>query len=257
MGVSIKDVSFKRADLGTIRTKIDVIVEGLEGSGKTFFGLTGPGPVAIHDFDDGIHRAIQGLSAEQRGKLELYPFEYDFDRILKLPGTEKVNQPMVERSGPIWEEFVINARASIERCRTNIIDTGGAVWELLRLARQGKLTQVMPIQYTAVNLEFKELLQALHKSPANNVWIHRLKPAYDAADKKIPNVYERQGFGDMASEVDAVLRLSYDDFDGLKLRFGKCANRALTGTYVVGQENISFPKIAAMIYPETDTKYWQ
>lgn len=255
MAVSIKDVPFKRADLSSTRTKIDIVVEGLEGSGKTFFGLTGPGPIAIHDFDDGIHRAVQGLSSERRESLELYPFDYDFERILKLPGTD-ISKGLIDRSAETWAEFVINARAAVAKCRTNIIDTGSATWELLRLARLGKLIQVMPVQYTNVNLEFKELLQALHRSPANNIWIHRLKPAYDAADKKIPNAYERQGFGDMASEVDAVIRLSYDELDGLKLRFGKCANRALTGTYITGQDKISFPQIAAMIYPATDTKYW-
>lgn len=254
MAVSIK-TEFKRASFES-PTKLDLIVEGMDGSGKTFFGLTGPGPVALHDFDNGLHRAIQGISKDRLEKLELYPFEYDFARILKLPGAD-VSRGLMDLSGEVWTEFVVNARASVEKCRTNVIDTGGYVWELLRLARLGKLTQVLPVQYTNVNLELKELLQTLHKSPANNIWIHRLKPAYDAADKKIPNVFERDGYSNMAYEVDAVLRLTYDDLDGLKLRFGKCANRALTGTYVTGQQNISFPQIATMIYPNTDPKYWE
>lgn len=255
MGVSIKDVQFKKAELSS-PTKIDLIVEAMDGAGKTFFGLLGPGPVALHDFDNGLHRALQGLTDEQKVKLELYPFEYDFERTLMLPGTD-ISTGLSKRSADAWEEFVINARASVEKCRTNIIDTGGHVWELLRLARLGKLTQVMPVQYTAVNMEFKELIQALHRSPANNVWIHRLKPAYDAADKKIPNVFERDGYQSMSYEVDAVLRLTYDDMDGLRLRFGKCANRSLTGTTVMGADKITFPQIAAMIYPNTDTKYWK
>lgn len=254
MAVSIK-TEFKKAEL-TPRTKLDIVVEGLEGTGKTFFGLTGPGPVALHKLEDGLHRAIQGFSAETLEKLELYPFEYDFARTLKLPGAD-LSKGMVEQSADVWTEFVANARASVEKCRTNIIDTGSAVWELLRLARHGKLTSIIPVQYTALNLEFKELLQVLHKSSANNIWLHKLKPAYDAADKKIPNVYEREGFGGIAYEVDAVVRLTFDDLDGLKLRFGKCANRALTGTFVTGQENISFAKIATMIYPNTDKKYWE
>jgi hypothetical protein len=255
MAVSIRKPEFKRAEFTSPR-KLDVIVEALDGVGKTFFGLTAPGPIAIHDFDGGLHRAIQGFSKERLESLELYPFEYDITRTLKLPG-EDASRGLVERAADVWTEFVLAARASVDKCRTNVIDTGSAVWELLRLARLGKLTQVMPVQYTQVNLEFKELIQTLHKSPANNVWVHRLKPAYDAQDKKIPNQFDRQGFGDMAFEVDAVLRLTYDDFDGLRLRFGKCANRSLMGTYVTGAENISFAKIASMIYPNTDRKYWE
>lgn len=255
MAVSIKDVTFKRAEL-VAPAKLDLIVEGLDGSGKTFFGLTGPGPIAHHDLlDNGLHRALQGLTQEKLDKLELYPFEYDFQRTQALPGTEK-SSALAEVSRSIWEEFVINARASVEKCRTNIIDTGGAVWELLRLARLGKLTQVLPLQYTNVNVEFKELVQVLHKSSANNIWIHRLRPLYEN-DKVVPGKFDRSGYGDMAFEVDAVLRLSYDEMDGLKLRFGKCANRALTGTTIVGQAQISFPQIATMIYPNSDPKIWE
>lgn len=255
MAVSIKNVAFKRAEFSS-PTKLDLIVEALDGAGKTFFGLTGPGPIALHNFDDGLDRAVQGFPKDRLEKLELYSFDYDFARTLKLPGAD-ASKGLIEQSADVWAEFVVNARASVEKCRTNVIDTGSAAWELLRLARHGKLTSILPVQYTAVNLEFKELLQALHRSPANNIWLHRLKASYDATDKKIPNVYERQGFTDMAYEVDAVLRLSYDEMDGLRLRFGKCANRALTGTVITGQDKISFPQIATMIYPETDTKKWE
>lgn len=256
MAISIKDVSFKRLEM-TSPTKVDLVVEGLDGSGKTFFGLTGPGPIAHHDLlDNGLHRALQGFPRELLERREIYPFDYDFSRTLNLPGSD-TSKGLKAQSADPWAELVINLKASVEKCRTNIVDTGSAAWELLRLARLGQLTQVMPVQYTAVNVEFKDLIQALHKSPANNIWIHRLKPAYDAADKKIPNAYERQGFADIGYEVDAVVRLSYDELDGLRLRFGKCANRALTGTVIKGSENISFPKIAAMIYPNTDTKYWE
>lgn len=254
MAVSIKDVSFKRAEL-LPRTKLDLVVEALDGAGKTFFGLTGPGPVALHDFENGLHRALQGFPSDRLEKLELYPFEYDFPRTLRLPGSD-MTKALAEVSGPIWDQFVINSRAAVEKCRTNVVDTGGAVWELLRMARLGKLTQVMPINYMPVNLEFKELLQVLHRSPANNIWLHRLKPLYEN-DKQVPGKFDRAGYGDMAFEVDAVLRLTYDEMDGLRLRFGKCANRALTGTVVTGQENISFPKIAAMIYPNVDKKNWE
>lgn len=255
MAISIKDVTFKRAEF-IPPTKIDLIVEALDGAGKTFFGLTAPGPISFHNFDDGLDRAIQGFPKDRLEKLELYTFDYDFARTLKLPGAD-ISKGLIEQSAEVWAEFAVNARTSLARCRTNVIDTGSAGWELLRLARLGKLTQVMPVQYTAVNLEFKELIQALHRSTSNTIWLHRLKQAYDAADKKIPNSYERQGFTDMAYEVDAVLRLSYDEMDGFRLRFGKCANRSLTGTYVTGADKISFPQIAAMIYPQTDKKYWE
>jgi len=256
MAVSIKEVPFKKIELVS-PTKIDLVVEGLDGSGKTYFGLTGPEPIAHHDLmDNGLHRALQGFPKDKLEKLELYPFEYDFTHNLALPGTD-ASKGLKAVSAEPWMEFVTNVRAAAVKCKTNIIDTGSAAWELLRLARLGGLTQIMPIEFTKVNYEFKDLLQILHKSPANNIWIHRLKPSYDASDKKVPGSYERQGFSDIAYEVDAVVRLIYDDMDGLSLRFGKCANRALTGTTVVGADKISFAQIATMIYPNSDKKCWE
>lgn len=255
MALTVKEVPFKKLEMVS-PTKIDLVVEGLDGSGKTFFGLTGPGPIAHHDLmDNGLHRALQGFSREQLDQIELYPFDYDFTHTLALPGTDGSKGMKVLAVDP-WAEFVTNVKAAAEKCRTNIIDTGSAAWELLRLARMGQLIQVMPLDYTKANYEFKDLLQVLHKGRANHIWIHRLKPSYDAADKKVPNSYERQGFADIAYEVDAVVRLSYDE-EGMRLRFGKCANRSLTGTVISGADNITFPKIATMIYPNTDKKHWE
>jgi hypothetical protein len=255
MALSVKDVKFTPLQIEA-PTKLDLVVEGLDGVGKTFFGLTAPGPVAVHCLEDGMDRALTGFPPAMLEKLQaagLYKFDYEFPMTRALPGGS--DKSLVEACGAVWAEFAVNARASVDKCRTNIMDTGSRAWELLRLARHGKLTQVMPIQYTQVNLEFTELLQVLHRSQANNIWLHRLKPAYEK-DKLVAGKYERQGFGDIGYEVDAVLRLTFDEMDGLRLRFGKCVNRALTGTTIMGAENITFPKVAALIYPSRPEEFW-
>ncbi len=40
-----------------------------------------------------------------------------------------------------------------------VIDTASEAWELVRLARFGKLTQVMPQHYGPVNTEFRDMIK--------------------------------------------------------------------------------------------------
>jgi hypothetical protein len=231
--------------------KLNLSIDSMEKAGKTRFALTAPGPTAYHDFDFGLNGV-----ADKFPDLELYPFDYSFATTLKLPGT--ASKSITDYASEVWQEFVTNLRASIDRCKTIVIDSGSSAWPLLRLARLGKLTQVMPIQYTAVNQEFQALCQMLHRSDANILWLHRLKEEYKD-DKKTGGLV-RQGFGDIAFEVDAVMRLLVDenkaDDSAFTLQFGACRpNRLLQRKEITGTD-ISFAKVAALMYPSTKESDW-
>lgn len=253
MSLSVKspEVKFERY-AASPPTKINMTVDSLAKDGKTRFALTAPGPTAYHDFDFGLHGV-----ADKFPDLELYHFPYQFPATLRLPGTEFSS--LSEAAGKIWTEFITNVRASVERCRTVVVDTGTKTWDLIRLARLGKLTQVLPVQYTAVNAEYNELIQQLHRSKANIIWLHRLKAKYE--DDKKTGEFERSGYNDMAFEVDTVLRLSYDESkkgeEGFRAKIGNCRpNRLLQGTEIVGAD-ISFPKLGAILYPATSEETWK
>jgi hypothetical protein len=245
-----KEVEFKRVEKMP-STKITLTVDGLPKTRKTTFALTAPGPICFHNFDFGLNGVVDPFLE----KKEIYSFDYPFQSTMKLPGSEWAS--MSEGAGKLWTEFVKNYRASLEQMRTVVVDTGTKAWELIRLARLGKLTQVMPLQYTAVNQEFQDLLSLGQRSAANVLWIHRLKPEY--VDDKQTGNHIRTGFGDIAFEVDAVIRMSADPnvqgSDTFRAKIGTCRQKLLQGVELIG-DNITFPNVAKLMLPEVDEKNW-
>ena len=64
--------------------------------------------------------------------------------------------------------------------RTISVDTATELWELLRMARFGKLTQVMPYQYGPVNAEFRSLIRMAYASDKNLILLHKMRKVYKA-----------------------------------------------------------------------------
>lgn len=229
-------------------TKINMTVDGIEKSGKSYFALTAPGPISYHDLDFGLHGV-----ADKFPDIELYHFEYPFSITNRLPGAE-ASPPLIERSAALWKDLVRDVMASTERCRTVVFDQGTRMWNLLRLARLGKLTQVPALQYVNVNSEFDDFIQRVHRSPANIIWLHRMKPVYEKNEKTA--LYERAGYDGLGYDVDVVLQPFYDPKAGFTLRIAECrANRKLDGT-VLNEAEISFAKVASLIYPNSEERNW-
>lgn len=230
-------------------------VEGLQKCGKTEFGLSMPDPVFVLNLNFGLDGVIQKKVKQGRRYFVLdipIPFTKD------LPGTGVTI--LSTAAAEQWRKSVLVLQEAIKDpdVRSIFIDTGSELWELLRLARLGKLTQVLPIQYTAVNAEFRQLLQLLLSCGKNVVLSHKVKPEY-VNDQKT-NRYERAGFGDIGFDVQADLRadrdLKAEGDDQFTLTFGDCrANKDLKGRVLKGKD-CNFLKVVSLIYPDTTEKDW-
>jgi hypothetical protein len=162
-----------------------------------------------------------------------------------------------------WNKLARAFQAVIEsNYRTLIIDTATEVWEMLRLARFGKLTQVMPHHYGPVNVEFKELVKSICSKPGlNSIWIHQLKKEYkqgkDGKDSWTGG-YERAGFNGMPYLVDAVVE-HYIDMDtrefGIRILDSRYRTAEVLGEEMTG-ELCSFPMLAMLLKPEANTEEW-
>ena len=228
--------------------KINMTVDGAGKEGKTHFSLTSPGPIAYHDFDFGLHGV-----ADKFPDVELYHFPYEFSSTNRLPGASQ--EPLPDKAAKIWKDFVTNATASTQRCKTVVIDQGTRLWDLLRIARLGKLVQVPAIQYVNVNMEFDDFIQRIHRSPANIVWLHRIKPVYKNNEET--DEMERAGYKGVGYDVDVVLLPKYTDKDGFTLTVSDCrVNRTIQGT-VLKNEEISFLNVAMKMYPNTSEENWK
>lgn len=249
-----RKVEFVKATSEPSRRMI-VSLDGLAKEGRTRFCCTAPGPISIHSFDNGYVGVVEDFA----DKKDIYTFDYAVPLSARLPGSGLT--ALVDPSVKVWTEFVEDFRAALESMRTVVVDHGGAAWELCRLARLGKLTQVLPVQYTAVNAEFRQLIQLAISAPTkpNVIFIHRLKAEYKD-DKKTGN-FERSGFGDIGYDVETVLRTSRDYSktgpEQFSLVIEECRARfAASGTKFVG-EDINFAKVAQAIYPSTTEEDWK
>jgi len=90
-------------------------------------------------------------------------------------------------------------------------NTDSEAYELARLAKFGKLTQVMPQHYTEVNNEYREILRLAYDSPMNAIFIHKMKPKY--IQNQRTNEYEPSGMSDMEYNVQANITMHREDTD--------------------------------------------
>lgn len=238
----------------TVSPKLMVCTSGHEKRGKTHWAFTAPGPIGCVYTDTGTKEIAAKFTRE--GK-EVYLFHYTVpDR--DEPMTAKENE---------WKKVkkAIRDIATSGYFRTLIGDTGTEVWETLRMARFGKLTQVMPHHYTEANSEMNELLKVVAESEVNSIWIHKVKKEYKgnkAGDKEVwTGRYERSGYSSMGYLADVILEHDRIRNGDGGLEFGiRVLDSRYEATSIIGEELVGdmcdFPSLATSCFPDTDLEYW-
>jgi hypothetical protein len=231
-------------------------VEGLYKTGKSEFGLTMPKPLFVLNLNFGLTGIVE--KHVEKGE-EIYALNLQIPLTKDLPGQQFTL--LANEAATCWKNAVLTLREALtdQSVKSIFIDTGSELWDLLRLARLGKLTQVLPVQYTAVNAEFRQLLQVFLTSGKNILLSHKVKPEY-VNDQKT-NRMERAGFGDIGYDVQVELRSERDakrsGDDQFGLTFLDCrANKDLKGKLLTGH-NCTFLNIVREIYPDIPEAHWQ
>lgn len=167
-------------------------VNGREKTGKTHFGLTAPGPIFFINIDIGTEGVLDKFQAEGK-KIYIYD--------VRVPRTASKDYyvPMWENLKNVFQKVYQAGVGSV------VVDTDTEVYELARLAKFGKLTQVMPQHYTEVNNEYREVLRLAYDSPMNSIFIHKMKSKY--VNNVRTSEYEPSGFSDMEyqSQVNIIM----------------------------------------------------
>lgn len=243
--MALKDLLYTK----TKQEGILLSVEGLQKTGKTEFGLSMPDPLFILNLNLGLEGVIE--KHVKTGKI-IYEKRILIPYTKDLPGQGIMILPTA--AAEKWKEAILTTQEAVhdKTVSSIFIDTGSELWDLLRIARLGKLAQVLPVQYASVNAEFRQLLQLLLCSGKNVVLSHKVKPEY-VNDQKT-NRFERAGFADVGFDVQVELRaerdLKRDGDDQFSLTFMDCrANKELKGTQLVGKE-ATFGNIVKRIFPE-------
>jgi len=229
----------------TIKPRIVVSISGLEKCGKSHFALTAPGPIAFFSIDTG-----------EEGVLNKFTKTKD----VWIKEIAMADEDHVEASVKELDEFKKSYYFTLHSkdVRTIIVDTATELWEILRLARFGRLTQVMPYQYGPVNKEYRMLIREAYKYDKNIILLHKMKAAY-VNDKKTGD-YERAGFADTGFLVQVnaqVYRYAREDGGDFAIYIKDCRqNPDLAGEELVGPM-CNFPTLASLVLPDVPASAWE
>ncbi len=143
----LKGTSFeKRKHTEPRRIVIDMCAQ--EGQGKTHFGFTAPSPILYPFIDHGHEGVITKFS-----KSEIWDAHYTAN-----VDPYSSNKERTEAAEAEWIRFRTDFVAGIAAgARSIVLDTAGEFYELLRLARFGKLEQVPSHFYGVVKREWSSL----------------------------------------------------------------------------------------------------
>lgn len=206
---------FVEAKPSTRTPRLVIEAAGIFKSGKSHFGFTAPAPIYQHSFDIGNEGVIDKFLLKKK----IYVAEYE---LTVQPG-EASDQEVADAASLVWDQFVSNFRDGLASCGngTSVIDTSTEMWELLRLARLGKLLQVPAIFYARINKEMRTLLREVYNHNGNTIFLSQSKPVWeqykgtDGKDKsRKTGEYERTGFNELPSQVQVVSTCRRVDREG-------------------------------------------
>lgn len=174
-------------------------VEGLEFSGKTHFALTAPEPIIFFDVDLGTEGVIHKFQ-DQGKKILVYR--------IKVPRGAAQDTYLT-----LWVETKSRMQKAYSLTQGTVIwDTETEINELARLAKFGKLTQVMPHDYAKVNREMRDVIDWAYESDMSSIFIRKLKPKW--VNNARTSEYEAGGWGDMEYKAQVNLRMTREDGEG-------------------------------------------
>jgi len=171
-------------------------IAGQPKTGKTHVALTAPEPILFFNIDIGTEGVVGKFQEGFDGHAPKRVFMYD----VRVPtGAAQADYT------PMWNDLKQRLEIAFKMKQgTVIIDTSSEAYELARLSHFGKLTQIMPHQYTEVNSEWRELMRKAYDSSINTIFIHKQKPRY--INNTRTSEYDLAGFSEMGylSQINIV-----------------------------------------------------
>jgi len=236
---------FRTAERTALQPRLIASISGLEKQGKTHFALGAPGPVAMFNIDIGLEGVV--------GK-------FVDDKDIQVMDIELSQEP--EKALDEWEAVKTAYMNKLRdpNVRTIIWDTATEMWELVRIARFGKLVQVMPFHYGPVNAEFSKLLKAAYDTNKNLILLNRMKAVY-INDKRTKD-YERAGFSGTGflAQVNAQVYRDESDEDGpgeFHCYVKDCRQNPDLAGEVLSGEMCSWQWLASMVVEGTSPEDWE
>lgn len=232
------------------RRRMVVAINAPQKCGKTHNALTAPSPIAFANTDTGLEGVIEKFQAD--GKVV-----YSKDYRLVLPTGTDINKNS-EAGSKLWDEYKSDIRHALKSndIRTIVADTESDTWELIRIARFGKLTQVMPHHYGPVNAEYANFWNEVYDTDKNLILLRKMKEEYDDATKKYTGKFHPTGYKEIKYLVQVNIELGRND-QGFFMRVIDCRqNMDIAGAELPG-DMCNFQSLAQMVFPESQPSEWE
>lgn len=257
MSPTVQIPGFVRAD-GAPQPRLIVAVDGLDKSGKTNFAFTAPGPIAYLPFDVGAEGVIEKFQQTKEIYVPKESYEARFE-----------NGKAKAEATTEFARFRTDYGRALKSARSTIVDTASETWELLRLARFGKLTQVKPHHYTEVNQEFRDLVREAFDGSSNLILLHKVKAVWKdgpTAESKATKTgeIERSGFSETGYLVQINIlcwRIDSEEREagdlGFRAKILNCRQNPEIQGMVLENEQINFQTLGSMAMPDLDPAVWE
>lgn len=227
--------------------------QGLEGSGKSAFCLSAPGPVFVCAFDPfGMNRVDKKFKAGKDIRIKRYGFN---------PNVYKDPKDVAKNASELWNRFIDEYRVSLKNVRTVIWDREDMAYKLQRYANFGD-TSSAPKEYEDLYIDYVALIQEAYEAGVNLGLIRGMKEKwvskFDAAKGKMvghnTGEYIPDGMKKIPDCVDIVLWHRWDEEQKAYMtKFGKFTNPEYRGQEF---QNLDWPTMAMSAYPETNPDCW-
>lgn len=240
----MKKYGFSLASEIEVQPRLIISIAGLEKQGKTHFSLTAPGPIAFFSTDIGEEGVITKFN----------------DKEVYIMSIDKIDEDSAEQAPAEYARFKEAYKGMLRGTdvRTIIFDTATEIWEILRMARFGRLTQVMPYQYGPVNAEYRALIRDAYNYNKNLILLHKMKPQY--INDKRTGEYDRAGFGDTGFLVQVntqIYRYSQGDGGDFALWIKDCRHNPDLVDEELSGPMCTFQFLASSIMPDVDPAMWE
>lgn len=221
--------------------------EGLAGSGKTHFMLTGPEPICVHLFDPG---GLNGLKKNPLfKKKDIRVIEYNIS--LGSHDADDRQEVAIEAVKRFDEQQAI----ALKNARTIGLDKEDYLWQLRRFAEFGAASD-RPNNYDGINMAHQAMFHEVEMAGVNFCAIRGLKKKWgDKASAGYTGEFEPRGMPQVPELVQIQIRHRYDqdaqEFVALitdKCRVGDESKKLMLSEHV----NLTLPELGVLIYPETE-----
>jgi hypothetical protein len=259
---SVLTSRFGNASEGIIKNRIIAALYGEDGSGKTHFALTAPGPIVVQSIDNGL----EGVAMEEYGKKEIFPIEYEWDPTTE-PGEDedKAKDRLQELAIELREKIREDFDYACKHARTVVWDKETGIWEVYRYAQFGGPNDA-PRNYPKLNQTYMKCFNIAKRSDVNFLLLQGMKDEWKTISKADNNgaIKEkgastgnriRSGFGDLKDVVHVNIHMQRKAGDFL-FHVGK--SRGPGGKDVQDQTftNLDFPTFAQLVFPDSDESDW-